>query len=44
MRGACCSAHRLGRSTARHFAWPEVIQRVLLPRVELERMRTAEGV
>jgi glycosyltransferase involved in cell wall biosynthesis len=35
---------KLGRSTARHFAWPEVIQRVLLPRVELERMRTAEGV
>jgi len=26
---------RSGRSTARHYAWPEVAQRVLLPRIEL---------
>jgi hypothetical protein len=26
---------RAGRSTARLFAWPEVVERVLLPRVEL---------
>lgn len=26
---------RAGRSTARRFAWPEVVKRVLLPRVEL---------
>ena len=29
---------QLGRSTARRFAWSEVIERVLLPRVELERV------
>jgi glycosyltransferase involved in cell wall biosynthesis len=26
---------RAGRATARRFAWPEVVQRVLLPRIEL---------
>jgi len=26
---------RAGRATARHFAWPEVVQRVLMPRIEL---------
>jgi glycosyltransferase involved in cell wall biosynthesis len=29
------SIRRAGRSTARLFAWPEVVQRVLLPRVKL---------
>jgi glycosyltransferase involved in cell wall biosynthesis len=33
----------LGRWTARRFAWPEVIERVLMPRVELERVRTVES-
>jgi glycosyltransferase involved in cell wall biosynthesis len=28
---------RAGRATARRFAWSEVVQRVLLPRVELAR-------
>ncbi len=28
---------RAGRSTARSYAWPEVVQRVLLPRVDLAR-------
>ena len=27
---------RAGRSTARHYAWPEVLERVLLPRVDLD--------
>ena len=31
------SLRRAGRSTARRYAWPEVVQRVLLPRVELHR-------
>ena len=29
------SLRRFGQSTARHYAWPEVVQRVLFPRVEL---------
>jgi hypothetical protein len=29
------SIRRAGRSTARLFAWPQVVERVLLPRVEL---------
>jgi glycosyltransferase involved in cell wall biosynthesis len=40
------SIRRAGRSTARLFAWPEVVQRVLLPRVELamERLGDAANV
>jgi glycosyltransferase involved in cell wall biosynthesis len=34
--GEARSIRRAGRSTARLFAWPEVVDRVLLPRVELE--------
>jgi len=34
----------MGRLTARRFAWSEVIERVLLPRVELERTRFGERV
>jgi hypothetical protein len=33
--GEAAALRRAGRWTARRFAWPEVIQRVLLPRVEL---------
>ena len=33
--GDARSIRRAGRSTARLFAWPEVVERVLLPRVEL---------
>jgi hypothetical protein len=33
--GKAAALRRAGRWTARRFAWPEVIQRVLLPRVEL---------
>ncbi len=32
---------RSGRSTARRYAWPEVAQRVLLPRIEVLRGATA---
>jgi glycosyltransferase involved in cell wall biosynthesis len=32
--GEAAALRRAGRSTARRFAWPEVVQRVLLPRVE----------
>lgn len=28
---------RAGRATARRYAWPEVVERVLLPRIRLER-------
>jgi len=31
------SLRRAGRSTARRYAWPEVLGRALLPRVDLER-------
>ena len=30
------SLRRAGRSTARRYAWPEVVERVLLPRVDLD--------
>jgi glycosyltransferase involved in cell wall biosynthesis len=30
---------RAGRATARRYAWPEVVERMLLPRIELERPR-----
>jgi len=33
--GEARSIRRAGRSTARLFAWPEVVERVLLPRVEV---------
>jgi hypothetical protein len=29
------SIRRTGRSTARLFAWPEVVERILIPRAEL---------
>jgi glycosyltransferase involved in cell wall biosynthesis len=29
------SMRRAGRNTAKHYAWPEIIQRLLLPRLEL---------
>jgi hypothetical protein len=31
-----CALRRAGRSTARRYAWPEVLERVLLPRVDLD--------
>jgi glycosyltransferase involved in cell wall biosynthesis len=37
------SIRRAGRSTARLFAWPEVVERVLLPRVDLA-MAASHGV
>jgi glycosyltransferase involved in cell wall biosynthesis len=40
------SLRRAGRLTARRYAWPEIIERVLLPRIELEHSRrspTREG-
>jgi glycosyltransferase involved in cell wall biosynthesis len=42
-RRLCADSHkshslrRAGQSTARRYAWPEVLARVLLPRVDLER-------
>jgi glycosyltransferase involved in cell wall biosynthesis len=33
--GEAAALRRAGRWTARRFAWPEVVQRVLLPRLEL---------
>lgn len=36
------SIRRAGRSTARLFAWPEVVERVLLPRVKLTMARSAD--
>lgn len=38
------SIRRAGRSTARLFAWPEVVERVLLPRAELAMASTAGAV
>jgi hypothetical protein len=38
------SIRRAGRSTARLFAWPEVVERVLLPRAELAMARAGGGV
>jgi len=37
------SIRRAGRSTARLFAWSEVVERVLLPRVELVMAATADA-
>ncbi len=34
-RGASDRIRRAGRATARRYAWPEVVNRVLLPRVQL---------
>jgi len=34
---------RAGRATARRFAWPEVVQRVLLPRIELAQGARGDG-
>jgi glycosyltransferase involved in cell wall biosynthesis len=34
---------RAGRSTARRYAWPEVLERVLLPRVDLDRAAASAG-
>ena len=31
------SIRRAGRATAKHYAWPEIIERLLLPRVDLLR-------
>lgn len=36
-RGQQRALRRAGRATARRYAWPEVVKRVLLPRIELER-------
>jgi glycosyltransferase involved in cell wall biosynthesis len=38
------SIRRAGRSTARLFAWPEVVERVLLPRAELAMASIARAV
>jgi glycosyltransferase involved in cell wall biosynthesis len=38
------SIRRAGRSTARLFAWPEVVERVLLPRAELAMKQAVSGV
>jgi glycosyltransferase involved in cell wall biosynthesis len=35
---------RAGRATARRYAWPDVVARVLLPRVELEQLRGRDDV
>jgi glycosyltransferase involved in cell wall biosynthesis len=35
------SIRRAGRATAKHYAWPEVIERVLLPQIDLLRSRAA---
>jgi glycosyltransferase involved in cell wall biosynthesis len=35
--GEDSALRRSGRSTAQKYAWPEVTQRVLLPRIELAR-------
>jgi glycosyltransferase involved in cell wall biosynthesis len=37
------SIRRAGRSTARLFAWPEVVERVLIPRAELAMARPGGG-
>jgi glycosyltransferase involved in cell wall biosynthesis len=34
---------RAGRRTAREFAWPEIVQRVLLPRIDLSYAADAAG-
>ena len=35
------SIRRAARTTAKHYAWPEVIERLLLPRLDLLRSRAA---
>jgi glycosyltransferase involved in cell wall biosynthesis len=35
------SIRRAARTTAKHYAWPEVIKRLLLPRLDLLRSRAA---
>ena len=35
------SIRRAGRATAKHYAWPEVIERLLLPQIDLLRSRAA---
>ncbi len=37
------SLRRAGRSTARRYAWPEVLERVLLPRVDLDHEMGSAG-
>jgi hypothetical protein len=34
---------RAGQSTARRYAWPEVLERVFLPRVDLDHETTSAG-
>jgi glycosyltransferase involved in cell wall biosynthesis len=35
---AISQLRRAGRSTARHYAWEEVVERALLPRIEMSRL------
>jgi hypothetical protein len=35
------SIRRAARTTAKHYAWPEVIKQLLLPRLDLLRSRAA---
>jgi glycosyltransferase involved in cell wall biosynthesis len=41
--GEAQSLRRAGRSTARRYAWTEVLRRVLLPRVDLDRAGPSAG-
>jgi hypothetical protein len=41
--GEARALRRAGRSTARRYAWPEVLERVLLPRVDLDHAVDSPG-
>jgi hypothetical protein len=41
--GEASALRRAGRSTARRYAWPEVLERVLLPRVDLDHEMFSAG-